>query len=127
MTDSQIFQLLGVASCAVGLGIIINADFYGKIVDSFADNPALAYITAIFVLAAGFIIVTFHNIWVMDWPVVITIFGYSALIKGIGLLIFPRAFLALSKAITKNLKHIRFYAAAAFLIGLGLMYLGFVK
>jgi uncharacterized protein YjeT (DUF2065 family) len=125
MTDAQIFQLLGIVYAAVGLGGIINSDFYTKIVDSFDNNPALIYITALILLTTGFIIVTFHNIWVAGWTVIITIFGYAVLIKGIGLLVFPRAFIAMSKAMVKKIKNIRLCAVVALAIGLGLMYLGF--
>ncbi|MFH0772198.1 MAG: hypothetical protein V1933_06230 [Candidatus Omnitrophota bacterium] len=125
MIDAQIFQLIGIAYAAAGLGIIINPDFYNKLVDSFSDNPALTYVASLLVLLAGFIIVTFHNVWVIGWPVIITIFGYAALIKGIGLLVFPRAFIAISKAMVTKLKNVRLYGAVILIIGLGFLCLGF--
>lgn len=127
MTDSQMFQLIGIIYTAAGLGGFINPDYYRKIVDSFDNNPALTYITAMIVVVAGFILVTFHNVWVMGWPVIITVFGYAALIKGIALLIFPRAFLDMSRAVVKKLGNTRLYAVVVFIIGLGLSYLGFLK
>jgi len=127
MTDAQIFQIIGGAYAAAGLGIIVNTDFYEKLTDGFMDNPAVVFVSAIMVSILGFLLVTFHNVWVTDWPVIITVFGYLALIKGIIMLAFPRAYIAISKKIEKKIRHLRFYAVLIFIIGLGLMYLGFVK
>lgn len=127
MTDSQIFQIIGIIYTAVGLGGLINPGYYSKIVDSFDNNPALTYITAIVVAVVGYILVVFHNVWAVGWSLIITVFGYAALIKGVALLIFPRAFLAMSKSVVKKLGPSRLYASIALVIGLGLMYLGFLK
>lgn len=127
MTDAQIFQMIGGVYAAAGLGIIVNTDFYEKLIDGFKDNPAVVFVSAIMVSILGFLIVTFHNVWVADWPVIITAFGYLALTKGIIMLAFPRAYVAISKEIEKKIKHLRFYAVIIFIIGLGLMYLGFAK
>ncbi|MDD5073427.1 MAG: hypothetical protein PHX64_05920 [Candidatus Omnitrophica bacterium] len=127
MTDSQLFQLMGVVYTAAGLGMLINPDYYKKIVDSFDNNPALIYITSLIMIVAGFVLVTFHNVWVAGWPVIITIVGYAILIKAVGILLFPRELMKFSKELTKKVKNIRLYAVIPLAIGLGLMYLGFVR
>lgn len=127
MTDAQLFQLIGIAYTVAGLGMIINPDYYKKIVDSFEDNPALTYITSLIMIVAGFALVTFHNVWVAGWPVIITVLGYALLIKAIWLLLFPQALMKLSKAMVKKIKNIQLCAVIALAIGLGLMYLGFAK
>ena len=109
------------------MGIIVDTDFYKKLIDGFIDNPAVIYISSILVFGLGFLIVTLHNVWVADWPVVITVFGVLALIKGIVMLAFPRAYLAACKAMEKRIKYLRFYAVIIFVIGIGLMYLGYVN
>lgn len=124
MTDSQLFQLIGIVYTAAGLGMIMNPDYYRKIVDSFDDNPALIYITSLMMIVAGFVLVTFHNIWVADWTVVITILGYAILIKAVAMLLFPRELMKFSKDLVKKVKNIRLYATVALAIGLGLLYLG---
>lgn len=125
MTDAQLFQLIGIAYTAAGLGMIINPDYYKKIVDSFENNPALTYITSFIMIVAGFTLVTFHNVWVASWPVIITVLGYALLIKAIWFLLFPRTLMRLSKAMVNKIKDIRLFAVIALAIGLGLMYLGF--
>ncbi|MDD4879308.1 MAG: hypothetical protein PHR22_02490 [Candidatus Omnitrophica bacterium] len=127
MTDSQLFQLMGVVYTAAGLGMLINPDYYKKIVDSFDNNPALIYITSLIMIVAGFVLVTFHNVWVAGWPVIITIVGYAILIKAVAILLFPRELMKFSKELARKVKNIRLYAVIALAVGLGLAYLGFVK
>lgn len=38
----------------------------------------------------GLINVIIHNVWVADWRIIITLFGWLALIKGISLFAFPQ-------------------------------------
>lgn len=127
MTDLQLFQMIGIVYVAAGLGMLINPDYYRKIVESFETNPALTYITSLIMIVAGFVLVTFHNVWVAGWPVIITILGYAILVKAIALLLFPRELMKFSKELVKKVTNIRLYAVIALAIGLGLMYLGFGK
>ena len=82
MSDAQIFQLFSLAYIAVGVGILINPDFYKKIYQDFIDNGMALYFGGFTALAIGYLLVTFHNVWEMDWHVIITIYGWNAFIKG---------------------------------------------
>jgi len=42
-------------------------------------------------LVIGLVTIILHNVWVADWRVVITIFGWASLIKGIVRIGFPEA------------------------------------
>ena len=55
-------------------------------------NTAALYLGGIMAVVAGLLIVTFHNIWEPSWIVVITVFGWLSLLKGLMLLTFPKAF-----------------------------------
>ena len=76
-------------------------------------------------LVVGFLLVTFHNTWVKDYSVIITILGWMALIKGIVILVLPKAMITLSKAIAEKPMFMKIEAIAAIIIGLGLAFLGF--
>ena len=54
-------------------------------------------------LLAGFLIVNFHNVWVWDWTVIITVLGWLALLKGILLLLLPKTMVALTRLVTNIL------------------------
>ena len=115
MEISLLFSMFfGPILTLIGLSLLINGKYYQKVVDSFAKSPALIYITSFMILILGLIIVVSHNIWVADIPVVITIFGWLALIKGSLLLLFPETMMKF----TKKMKF-----GTAFTVSTGVIYL----
>jgi len=92
-----IAKILGALYMVIGIGVLLNVKTYMKMMDDFINNAALIYVTGVGVLIGGFAIVLTHNVWVLDWPVIITIMGWSALLKGIALIVFPDAMISLTK------------------------------
>ena len=125
MSDAQIFQLFSLAYIAVGVGILINPDFYKKVYQDFIDNGMALYLGGFTALAIGYLLVTFHNVWEMDWHVIITIFGWIALIKGMLILVRPQAIIAIAKVFVNNEKALKIEAIVVLLIGLLFSFLGF--
>ncbi len=125
MSDAQIFQIFSIAYLAVGIGILINHDFYKKLLEDFSENAFALYLGGIAALVIGYLIVAFHNTWTKDLSVIITIIGWIALIKGILILIRPKIMIALTKAIVKKEGFLKIEAVAVIIIGLALSLLGF--
>lgn len=124
MTDAQIFQLLGIIYLAVGLGMLINPDFYKKMITHFMENPPAVYMGGLAALVIGFLLITFHNSWVRDWPVIITIIGWAAFIKGLFLIILPKVSAKICNAY-KMEKYLRLWAVVVLILGALLCGLGF--
>jgi len=124
MNDSQIFLLIGLAYTAIGLGGVINKDSYKYLIEGFATSPALLFVTGLFALITGFVIVAFHNVWVMGWTVLITIFGWIALIKGVMIFLFPGFYANISNRMKGGVRFMRVYALIAFIIGIFFLLLG---
>jgi hypothetical protein len=57
------------------------------------------YVSGFLTLTVGYLLVTFHNIWVKDWPVIITVIGWIALVKGISLLVLPQVYVRICNAL----------------------------
>lgn len=91
MTEAQIFQLFGIMYLAIGLGALINPEFYRKMLTDFGQSRPMIYMGGLGVLVIGYLLVTFHNVWVKGWPVIITVIGWGALFKGLFLLVLPKA------------------------------------
>ena len=125
MTDAHIFQLLGLTYAAVGLRGIVNKNSYEEIIKDSIDSPALYYLFGFIILVIGFLLVTFHNEWSMSWSVIITIFGWIALIEGVLILALPALFLKISSWMVKKDKFLRVYAVAGLLLGVFFLILGF--
>ena len=60
-------------------------------------EPTLVYLNGLVLLAAGLVIVRFHNLWVVDWPLLITVLGWALLVAGAFRMYFP-----LAKQLSKN-------------------------
>ena len=125
MTDAQILQLLGIMYFAFGLGAIIGPEFYKKLIEGYAENVSLMYISAFMVIIAGYLLITFHNIWVRDWPVVITVIGWMAFIKGFLMLVLPKMYIYICKAIKLKKEYLVAGGTAITLVGAFFMYLGY--
>lgn len=122
MDSSVVFaKLLGPFIVVISLSLLINLKTYRQIMEGFLENTALIYVTGLITFVAGLAMVIFHNLWVFDWRVIITIFGWVTLIKGIWLVVFPANAVKISKVFVKNIKFIAIpwiimFALGAFLI-----------
>lgn len=76
-----------------------------------------------FVLVLGTLIVSYHNIWVKDWPVLITIIGWVLLVEGIFYILSPKSLLNLFTKLPKSQIGWGIFTVA---IGLVFGYFGFV-
>lgn len=53
------------------------------------EDKSFALISGYLALILGLVTVILHNVWTADWKVVITIFGWISLVKGIARIGFP--------------------------------------
>lgn len=84
-----IARITSVVYLAAALGAVFSRDYYRRIVDDLFKNAALIYLMGFTAVILGFLIVNYHNIWVKDWTVLITILGWLALMKGVLIIAFP--------------------------------------
>ena len=87
--DISIFfaQLWGSFFLIFGLLFIIIGQL-GKTIEM-TDDKAFVISTGYITLLMGLVTIILHNLWVADWRVVITILGWSTMIKGITKIGFP--------------------------------------
>ena len=125
MSDSQIFQILSIVYIAVGVGMLINPDFYRRMFEDFIEHVSVMYLGGVMALGIGYLILAFHNTWTEDLSVIITIIGYLALIKGIAILVQPKLIVGLAKVMTEKPGLLRIEGIAVVIIGVGFSFLGF--
>ena len=95
-------QILGLYMVIVALGIMCNLRNYERVMEDFLKNTALIYLGGIIALMFGLLILLFHNVWVAGWEVIITIYGWLALIKGIWLITLPNSVAKVTQLYQKN-------------------------
>ncbi|MDP2642353.1 MAG: hypothetical protein Q8P62_00735 [Candidatus Peregrinibacteria bacterium] len=122
--ENSIFiaKMFSVFYVVVGFGMLVNYSSFKKMVTEMMKSASLLYFGGIMALVAGFLIVNSHNLWVKDWTVIITVLGWAALLKGIFLIVFPKALAFLTKSLMKVLWLV---VVVAFVLGGVLGYYGF--
>ena len=126
--DISIFiaKILGPIFLTVSISMLLNRRFFMKAIEDYCKNAALIYFTALFAFAFGIIIVLFHNVWVANWRVIITILGWSAIIKGMFPLLFPNSVPKFMQVYQKNKTLWGVHSIIAIVFGAILTYLGFL-
>lgn len=124
-TSLFLAKLLGVYCCVVGLGVLLNPKRILSIAEEYAKSSALIYIGGILALFFGLLIVLSHNVWVSDYRIIITLFGWLGLLKGIWLIIFPSSVEKFLPFYQNKPLAVRVQIILIFIIGLFLSYKGF--
>ncbi len=84
MTPSTfIARILGPLMVVIGLGLLIQTQAFRLMAIESLQSPGLIYFSGFITLAIGLAILNVHNLWVRDWRVIITIFGWLGVIGGI--------------------------------------------
>lgn len=89
-----------------------------QIIEDIQDEKFTILISFLAIII-GLLNILFHNVWEANIRLVVTLFGWLALLKGIMLLTFPRT---MTKGITKmNIKFVQTMYFFVFLIGVLLL------
>jgi hypothetical protein len=125
--ENSIFlaKILGPYLIIVMLAFLFNPKAYQKILEDFCKNSALVYLGGVFALLFGLLVVLFHNLWMAGWPVIITIFGWMGLIKGVWLIVFPNTVAKFNQAYQKKTALWTVSLAIALILGIFLTVKGY--
>ncbi len=117
-------KVIGLFLSISTLAIILRYKEFTLIEKEAVKNPLLIYVSGFFTLISGILIVVSHNLWVLDWRLIITIIGWITLFKGIFRIFYPKAVI---KLISQKHDNRLFLLAELlfFFVGLYLIYYGF--
>jgi len=90
-------QVIGLYLFLMSLAMLVHHQRFKKTVSDLLGNMTLITLTGGLMLIFGLLIVVDHNIWIPDWPVLITIIGWILLLQGLMRLFVPDAFIKMSK------------------------------
>lgn len=114
-------QFWGGFSLIFGLLFVITGQL-GKTIEM-TENKSFVISTGYITLLMGLVTVILHNIWVADWRVVITILGWSTLIKGVMKVGFPEQ---IYKQVQRFKKKQMVSAAFMTILGAWLLWMSFI-
>jgi hypothetical protein len=88
-TQTFVAQFWGWLTLTVALILFVRPKVLHDVKRLIVENRAFGLAYGLMSLILGITSVLLHNIWELDWHVVITIFGWLALVKGIIVLAWP--------------------------------------
>lgn len=117
-------QLIGCYLVLLSLAMLIHHVMFKKIIQDFLMSPTLIVLTGSLTLISGLVILIPHNLWIAEWPVVVTIIGWIFLVKGAMRLFFPYSYVKFAKYLLDK-KGFLLVSWIWFLIGIYLIWAGF--
>jgi len=124
-TSVFIAKVIAVIYLSFGFGMLFSGNYYKKIISKLIDDSSYMFLGGFMAIVFGMLIVEYHNIWIKDWTVLVTIIGWMALVKGIILLAFPQ-FFDIFKPMLKSENLNKFMLPLVLILGLVFGYFGFV-
>ncbi len=120
-------KLLGLYLIAMSFTMFVRAQATVEVMKAIVQDRPLLFIAGLMGVTAGLAIVLAHNVWSGGaLPIVVTLFGWASLLKGMLLLVLPPELE--SRIFIVGLRyeeHPNLFAAVAFLLGAYMTYSGF--
>jgi len=95
-TSKAIAGLMGPTLVAGAISVLINLASWPAMAEQAFRNPGLILMSGFMLFVAGLAIVRVHNRWSGGWPVLVSIFGWLAVIGGLARILFPARLAAIA-------------------------------
>jgi len=119
-------RIISVVYVSAALGAIFSANHYRRLPDDLFSNAGLTYVAGFMTVVMGILIVHYHNTWTRSWPVLITVIGWGALLKGVAIIVMPQVVHRVSTALWFE-RGVAAFPYVAICLGLLFGYFGFVR
>ena len=120
-----IARLIGPILLVAAIAMLANVKDMQKMAHEFLENRALIFFSGFLTMLAGLAIANNHNVWIMEWPVIITLFGWAMIIGGTIRIAFPSVVRSIGNAMMENPTLIRVAGTAWAIVGAFLFYKGY--
>jgi len=84
-----ISKFLGPVILALAIPMIFAPKSLNEVARGFLENKPLILISGVLAMIAGLSIINSHNVWKLDWTIIITLFGWALVIGGASRIITP--------------------------------------
>ena len=85
-----ILKIVAIYYVFSGLMMIFKRQTLALVLKDFFNHPSVPWITGVFMIFLGGLLVLTHNIWIGDWKtILVTIISWSILLKGLIYMIWP--------------------------------------
>lgn len=126
-TSLFLAKIVGPTLAVIGASILFNASGFRDVAAEFMRSPALVFLIGHIALPAGIATVLVHNVWVADWPVIITILGWLAVIGGALRILAPQRATDTGGRLLDRPHTLTIAGAFWLVLGSTLSYFGFIR
>ncbi len=126
--DTSLFlaRLIGPILVVLAIGLLVRQDSWRAMASDFISSRPLVFLTGFLTLLGGLALVNTHNVWEPGWPLIITIFGWLAVIGGTARMLFPETVMGMGKKMLDSKAYLTGGGVVEGLLGLWLCYVGYL-
>jgi hypothetical protein len=124
-TSIFLARLVGPILLLAGIGVLANRSSYRLVGEDVLKNRALLYIGGIIGFTAGLALVLVHNVWALDWRLILTLLGWLLVLRGALVVAAPETTLSLTRKVLALDNLLIVNGAVVVLLGLLLCYFGY--
>lgn len=117
-------QLIGMELVVVAASMLFNRKNIDLLFEAY-KKPAALYITGIVEVFLGLALVLSHNVWAMDFRVILTLIGWILLARGVGRTFMPNRIPAALEKFRSFQSYFTPLLIGIFILGTYLAYKGF--
>lgn len=121
-----IAQVLGIVLTVTGLSVAVNRKNTSTALDKVVQDRGFLWVWGFLILTTGSVLIVMNSAWASGLQWFITILGWLTLIKGAFILLLPGPAIALYRKCNTDIV-LLFGGIVAFVVGLVLLYFGFVQ
>ena len=121
-------RFIGLFLLIVSASMVLDPDSIIEMATALIDDRALLLIVGLIALGIGLAIVVGHNVWSGGlMPILVTLFGWSQLLRGLALLLLPAETQVAFFQVMRLEDFFYIYAGIPLVIGAYLTYAGFTS
>lgn len=122
MNTEFLATVLGWYLVIVSLFVLVKHEHAKAVVADVLSQPGLFFIVSLITLILGLLLVTSHNIWVMDWPVLVTLVAWLVLLSGLLRLVCSDTATLLTRSFIDHPHKLKVTGFITLIIGLFLLF-----
>lgn len=80
-TTLFLLQIIGPSIMLLSISMVFHAAAIKKMIQEMVANTNILFIWGILTFVVGLVMVIRHNLWMGGWEILVSLFGWAALIK----------------------------------------------
>jgi hypothetical protein len=119
-------RLLGPLLLLPGVGLLVNPRAFRIMASEVVGSITLVYLFGLIDFAAGLAIVLVHNVWTVNWRVLITLIGWLLLIRGAARILITDTLMGYAETVIRKKQLYAVSGGVLVILGLVLCYFGYL-